>query len=195
MNPIQESLDRLQRGVLATVKNTMQKAPIELSVYVHEFMDNTTKPDSSGKGKTKKRFFKDRNRGDKVRTLTTKLGSAMVPGQYGNVTKTEVNGGVISTEVGVDTTKIKHAMIHEHGGTIKHPGGTLYKMGANSKAIFLANNSPDADSAIGRTKPHDITIKARPYMKPGMELFMKDAQGFPALMQELEDDLIELFNA
>ena len=61
---------------------------------------------------------------------------------------------------------VKYAAIHEYGGTIKHPGGTAYFIGKDKMAHFISNKVAFAMGDWPRTKPHDINIPARPYMRP-----------------------------
>lgn len=73
-------------------------------------------------------------------------------------------------------TNLKYAAIHQKGGTIHHPGGTPYKLIGPGRAVFLKKGTP---GAIGITKPHDIDIPARPFMKftPGDLTKMKRQLG------------------
>ena len=60
-------------------------------------------------------------------------------------------------------TMVKYAAIHEHGGTIQHPGGTAYIV-VNGVAVFMPNRA--AVSSMPRTKAHPITIPPRPFLRP-----------------------------
>jgi phage gpG-like protein len=60
-----------------------------------------------------------------------------------------------------------YAAIHQFGGVIQHPGGTPYGFMSKGKAqagkiVFLKKNS--GFMVIGKTKPHQIVIPARPYL-------------------------------
>lgn len=68
-----------------------------------------------------------------------------------------------------------YAAIHHYGGTINHPGGTAYVIvGRRSakfsrgQAKFISNRRASELEAAGvevrRTRPHPITIPARPYV-------------------------------
>lgn len=61
-----------------------------------------------------------------------------------------------------------YAAIHQHGGTIKHPGGTPYVFGKDKLPVFISLRKAKQLEAKGRkvhyTKPHRITIPARPYI-------------------------------
>ena len=70
-----------------------------------------------------------------------------------------------TVEVGAN---LRYARIHQLGGTIKHPGGTPYGFSAFDDAglgsgpiVFM---KPGSKHAIGKTKPHDIPMPARPYL-------------------------------
>ena len=73
-------------------------------------------------------------------------------------------------------TNVEYARIHEFGGTINHPGGTRFfiKDGkfipvSEKKALELALQG----KRLPVTKPHTITIPARPFMAPGLDAAKK----------------------
>jgi hypothetical protein len=63
---------------------------------------------------------------------------------------------------------VKYARIHELGGTIAHPGGTPYFVGEDGKAHFVSLDDPRAAN-LPKTKPHDIVIPAKPYLRPAAD--------------------------
>lgn len=58
------------------------------------------------------------------------------------------------------------AVILEFGGTIHHPGGTPYFIGKDGMAVFVSKSGQGAYHHLPVTKPHNITIAERPYMRP-----------------------------
>lgn len=79
----------------------------------------------------------------------------------------EVPGGV---EGVWGVQDVVYALIHELGGTIKHPGGTAFFFDENEGwAVFVRNSDPKAGD-LPRTKAHDITIPARPYLRPSADI-------------------------
>lgn len=66
------------------------------------------------------------------------------------------------------TANAPYAAIQEYGGVINHPGGTAYFIGEDGLARFVSNDSPNA-ADLPRTKPHEIVLPARPYMRPALE--------------------------
>jgi phage gpG-like protein len=71
------------------------------------------------------------------------------------------DGDGIMGKVGTDTP---YAAIHEFGGIIKHPGGTAYLVTAGGLAQFISNSS-DLAANLPRTKPHDIPMPERSYLR------------------------------
>lgn len=63
---------------------------------------------------------------------------------------------------------VEYALAHELGATIEHPGGTAYMIGDDGKAVFVSNDSPAA-AELPRTKPHQIVLPARPYLRPAAD--------------------------
>ncbi|HEX7732425.1 MAG TPA: hypothetical protein VF415_07240 [Rhodanobacter sp.] len=63
---------------------------------------------------------------------------------------------------------VPYAKIHEYGGTIHHPGGTAFFISQllGGRAFFVSNASAIA-SSLPRTKPHDIPMPERSYMRSG----------------------------
>ncbi|WPZ06577.1 hypothetical protein [Pelagerythrobacter marinus] len=73
---------------------------------------------------------------------------------------------------------VRHALIHELGGTIKHPGGTAYYIGEDGLAVFVSGSDPRA-AELPKTKPHDIIIPARPYLRPAADEY------YPSLVDNI----------
>lgn len=114
------------------------------------------------------------------------LRAVSVPGSPGYGTKVKKEKGVYKLVVGIDEDVIPYAMIHEYGGTIEHPGGTPYMIVEGGKAVFLKKGD---DRAIGKTKPHDIKIEARPYIAPAMKEFSEDGAGLQGVFDYITDEL------
>lgn len=121
--------------------------------------------------------------GKTLQLVTNKLyRAATVYKAPGNISKTTGSGTTFSFQWGIDLDVVPYARIHEFGGTINHPGGTPYFIGADGKAKFV---SKAAGAGLPKTKPHPIEIPARPYITPAMESFSGgnktiDASGFTA---------------
>lgn len=70
-----------------------------------------------------------------------------------------------------DLTMASLGAINEFGADIKHPGGTSYGYASKAAADrdevrFLRTGSGYME--LGVTKPHNITIPARPWLEPGV---------------------------
>lgn len=73
------------------------------------------------------------------------------------------------------TSNAEYAAIQEFGGTIRHPGGTPYFM-RDGKPVFVSNKGVGAFHGLPKTKPHDITLPARPYMLPARDAKEKEVR-------------------
>jgi phage gpG-like protein len=62
-----------------------------------------------------------------------------------------------------------YARIQEFGGVINHPGGTPYFMRKDGMAVFVSKQGYGAFHNLPLTKPHEITLPARPYMRPAAQ--------------------------
>ena len=65
-------------------------------------------------------------------------------------------------------SEAEYAAIQEFGGTIEHPGGTPYFM-RDGKPVFVSNQGQGAFHHLPKTKPHQITLPERPYMRPAAQ--------------------------
>jgi len=86
----------------------------------------------------------------------------------------------------IDLNVIPYARIHEYGGTIDHPGGTPYFIGDDGLAKFV---SKAKGAGLPVTKPHQITIPARPYIAPAIRDF--EAETLPKIIDIMLRKLAE----
>ena len=59
-------------------------------------------------------------------------------------------------------TNLVYAKTHQYGARINHPGGTAY-IPTKRGNIWISNKDPRA-ARLNRTKPHTITVPARPFL-------------------------------
>lgn len=116
----------------------------------------------------------------KIEALTLKLEARVkqkLSGKVLNVRSGDLRASIFrkveqvaTTIVGaVGSAGVKYARIHEYGGTIKHPGGTKYYIDkATGLARFISNKSELAAWAFPMTRPHDIKIPERSYLRSSL---------------------------
>lgn len=187
MNAVERALRLLGEDVLRIAKETMQRIPAELDAYYNEFLGDRVGGDMFRETGSIGRL--GRNRTNKLREVTGRLANALQEGGEGNITRITANEEGIVIESGIDPEVVPYALIHEMGGTINHPGGTPYMIGRGGRAVFLRKGDK---RATGVTREHAIPIRARPYLKPGMELFIQ--KGFPRYIKRIQDRLVKEFN-
>lgn len=207
MSELNARLARLERGILAAVKETSQNIPEDLSVFILEQMDITSKG-AARKTSTGAKVL-PKNTGSRLRTLYGNLTRALEVGGKGNISKSEFKQGKYTLEFGFDpTTKVtqgprqgdlRYGLLHEYGGTIPHPGGTPYIVVEGGKAVFVSiAKAQEIEAKTGRklpvTKAHTITMPARPFLRPGLREFMNNPNGIAANLRELETAIIDEFN-
>jgi len=112
---------------------------------------------------------------------------ATEPNGRGNVTKFRATPGGVEVEYGIDKNVVPYAYIHEYGGTIKHPGGTPYRI---IDGVFIPV-SKARGANLPKTKPHDIRIPARPYFNPGVYAWQKDE--WPQVLGRIDKRIRSLF--
>jgi phage gpG-like protein len=74
---------------------------------------------------------------------------------------------VITNESVSLTTNLKYAALQQFGGTVNHPGGTRYHFYGDSKIRFVNNKRKGYLGGI--TRPHRITVPARPFLSTTQE--------------------------
>lgn len=205
MSDIAERLARLDRSILRIVKGGAQQLPFMLSAFVLDRMDFTNP--KKGKGGVRRL---PPNKGTRLRTLYGNLTRALTPGEKGNINNITPGGrNLLTFKFGFDpltqvkqgprTGDLRYGMLHEKGGTIKHPGGTAYRM-IKGRAMFVSNEKAQAyftknGHELPRTKPHKIKMKKRPFLAPGLRDFMKDPAGYKAFMEDLISQVIDELGA
>ena len=168
----EEYITKLIRAVPGVVRDAMDPQILQAELAV-DISDNI--------GDLNRNPVYPRAGGKTLQVVTGNLlRAATVYKGRGNVSKTTGSGTSFSFQWGIDLKVVPYARIHEFGGTINHPGGTPYFIGADGKAKFV-NKAAGAD--LPKTKPHPIEIPARPYITPAMEAFTGgnktiDAAGF-----------------
>lgn len=79
-------------------------------------------------------------------------------GIFGSKAGGNHEGGITNAQLGI---------LHEFGGTIHHPGGTPYTTDSTGKATFIPES--EATPSTPRTKPHNITIPPRSWLRMPIE--------------------------
>lgn len=168
--------------VLSVVKTFIQQVPNQLYAYTIAEMgeDIGSGPFRDSERGSALSLRAPRNKTNKLRFQTNTLGRALEPNAEGNISKVDVKDGMLEVRYGIDTKVVKYAAIHEFGGTIKHPGGTPYKI-VDGRAVFVSLRNAEPD--LPRTKPHAIKIKKRPYLKPAYIEWQK--QQIPRFLQRI----------
>ena len=204
MSDLNARLARLERGILAAVKETAQNIPEELSIEILDQIDFTTSRKSKSGGRVL-----PKNTGNRLRTLYGNLTRALQPRGKGNISKSEFKQGKYTLEFGFDpTTKVtqgnrqgdlRYGVLHEYGGTISHPGGTPYIFVGPGRVAFISKaKAQEYEAQTGITpkvtKPHSITMPARPFLRPGLKAFLDSPNGMQAILRELETAIIDEFN-
>lgn len=164
---IEQYLERLTRAVLKATKTAMERVPMELSAYVLDYMDKgdpVVKAPAQGRRKTKagNLYYSQTNDTKRLRTLYGNLTRALIPGEAGNVSEVSVDGGTFTVNYSIDVN-------------------TKVRAGTRTTSLIYA-------------QLHELGTggqKKRPYLKPGIAEYLKDKAGFPALIRELETDIID----
>jgi len=173
------------RRIREIVKQFIQSAPDELYAFTIEQMgeDIGSSPFvAQSEGPLNLRA--PRNNTNKLRFQTNTLGRALAPREKGNISKVDVVNDRLEIKYGIDKDVVPYAAIHEYGGTIKHPGGTPY-VNIGGRTLFVRKEN--ADKNMRTTKPHNIEMPARPYLRPGFAAFSK--QQIPRLLDRIRKEL------
>lgn len=98
----------------------------------------------------------------KAATIKRKRGKTSILVDKGILKGVTAQADAKSARVGVQPAAKAYAAINQFGGTINHPGGTAYFPKKDGEIVFVSNAR--ARPSMPRTKPHRITIPARPYL-------------------------------
>lgn len=112
-----------------------------------------------------------RNDGDNIRRITGMLFKSLGRNDENNIFKITPNDTGFVIDYG---SKLPYAAIHEYGGVINHPGGTPYFI-KNGELRFVRKRHPLA-AKLPKTKPHIITMPARPYLNPALQEFERETK-------------------
>ena len=129
------------------------------SNFVNEVKTTLRKTTGVIKGKTKsgRNIYTASMPGTPPGWRTGRLAGSIVSGRSGSLRR----------RIG---TNLEYARIHETGGTINHPGGTYYGIGAGGRAYFMSETKAaqvrQRGGFLGRTKAHAINMPKRPYLVP-----------------------------
>jgi len=162
MSDLSQRLARLERGILAAVKEVAQNIPEDLQVYTEDYLN----PNEAGQktAKSGQRYYPRPNTGTKLRTLYGNISRSLGQGGKGNISNVEFRNGKFEVEYGYDPrTPVKSGKINQ---TLMY---ALYNEMGTSRA------------------------KARPFLKPGFAAYMRDANGYKALIRELETTIVDEF--
>lgn len=96
-------------------------------------------------------------------TLRQKRSASLGPlKRTGTLMSVVAQSGDSFAKVGVQPAAKAYAAIHQFGDVINHPGGTAYFPKKGGEIVYVSNAK--ARPSMPRTKPHQITIPARPYL-------------------------------
>ena len=147
MSDIAARLARLERGILAAVKDAAEEIPKELTIYVGEFMADPSYKTGLKTAKSGNLYYAQKNSSSRLRTLYGNIQRAITPGDRGNITKTQISSKGISVEFGYDTnTTVKsgtrsqslaYAVINEKTRPFLQPGFAKFMNDKNGLSAIL----------------------------------------------------------
>ena len=100
MSDISQRLARLERGILAAVKDVAQNIPYELQIFTEDYLN----PNEAGQKTAKdgQRYYPNKNTSSKLRTLYGNIARSLEPGGKGNFSNVEFRNGEFKIEYGYD---------------------------------------------------------------------------------------------
>lgn len=161
-------IEALKAIVKPVINNQLLRFPVIMQGFIGTYMKKTTFNFDTMKTEE---GFRNPNTGEgTLRIFKGNLFRSFSKGNKNNIYKVTQSGDNFEIEYG---STIPYAAIHEYGGTINHPGGQPYKIIGNGKAVFVKKTDPEAKD-LKKTKPHTITMPARPYFEPAIRKFQSD---------------------
>ncbi len=131
------------------IRKELKKLPKRIAVLAEDLFDKNFEEQG---------FFGEKWQASKYVQKTRSEGSLLI--RTGNLRSSlyyEIQGYDIMIK-----SNMPYAGIHNEGGTIKHPGGTAYKV-INKKAVFVSNKTAKG-KGFKRTKLHNIEIPKRQFV-------------------------------
>jgi phage gpG-like protein len=104
---------------------------------------------------------------EQIKTSTKRQLKSRGVSDYSPLSRRSTTGLAERTFVKAGSNKLeivsqkKYAVAHQFGAVINHPGGTPYGFAKDGSIRFLKKT---ATKYIGKTKPHQIKIPARPFI-------------------------------
>ncbi len=114
-DPFGKKVERIK----SVVKAFLQQIPFEMQLYAIENMGEDIGSEAfrnTPKGQGLNLRGVPINKTNRLRFQTNRLGTALAPGGKGNISKVDVEDGVISLRYGIDPAVVPYAAIHEFGG-------------------------------------------------------------------------------
>ncbi len=174
MSDIQQKLERIQADLPEYIKGAIKQMPVLFQGYIGQEM-----------------AFQEYRKDGKYPKNTTDTLNIRSGALYKSFRQGDRNNTFENTLFGFSLgSKLKYAAIHEYGGTIQHPGGTPYIV-TGKGALFMKKDGNYPEN-VKFTKPHPITIKARPYLKPAEKRLLDE--GIPRLQEIIIERLISMYN-
>lgn len=119
---------------------------------------------------------------DQLQVVSGRLYKSFLPNKPDNIFRRKGSSGKFGIEYG---SKVIYARIHEEGGTINHPGSSKRQVWMSGGELVVTR----------KTKPHQITIGARPYLAPALEDYKSSNDNqeiFDEALRKLKRELFKL---
>lgn len=158
MSDLSARLERLNRSILAAIKDAAEAIPNELTIFVGEFMADPSYKTGLKTAKSGNLYYAQKNSSSRLRTLYGNIQRAIAPGDRGNITKTRIDTRGITVEFGYDpSTKVKsgtrsqslgYAVINEKTRPFLQPGFAKFMTDKNGAAAILRDLETDIVDAF-----------------------------------------------
>lgn len=164
-----KKLDDLEKAILREIKNLVDRAPLEISARVSDFLMSPSYKKGLKKSKNGNLYYSEPNTGTRLRSLYGNIRRAITIGKTGNYKSVTYKNGYFYVDFGYNpdtvvqagnkTTTLKYAAMHE---------------------------------AEDRGKSTSIQ---RPFVEPGFSKYMEEANGWEALRSEMEERIVQLIRS
>lgn len=183
-------IGKLRKSFDQALYEAVQELPFLLQTYIGAEMDIREVSEAYRSGASNKAFDDTtaKNNGKRLRIATSRLYRSLNPKTALNTDDSVFN--VRMSKLGAEVeygTNVPYARIHEEGGTIQQ------NVTAKQRRFFWAMYMQSQNTmyrAMAMSNTLKIKIPKRPYFKPGIKNFEREAQ--PMLQERMRNRVLEL---
>ena len=160
MSDLNARLARLERDILASIKETAESIPNKLTIFVGEFLADPSFQQGLRTAKSGNLYYAQKNSSSRLRTLYGNIQRAITPNDRGNISNVKVSPKGVSVEYGYDPTttvrsgtrsqSLEYAVINEKKRPFLLPGFSKFMNDRNGMTAIIKELETDIIDAFNQ---------------------------------------------